>query len=86
MFTLFLKDYDWSYAPERMGKKLCCVCGPRKYVNGDSTDHPGVWHDEFPRIFLPLGMFVTNSVGNLAHKETGDEDFRKYAVPDPTVS
>jgi hypothetical protein len=25
-------------------------------------------------------MFITNHVGNLAHKQTGDTDFRKYAL------
>jgi hypothetical protein len=38
------------------------------------------WHDVFPRVFLPLGMFKTARNGNLEHVETGDQDFRKYAL------
>ena len=58
---------------------LCSACGPS--TNSDGTDSEyGKWHNRFPRTFLPKGMFVTNRVGNLAHKETGDEDFRKYEI------
>lgn len=49
---------------------LCSACDP----------DIGVWHDKFPRLFLPKGMFVTNQRGNLAHKETGDEDTAAYAI------
>lgn len=80
-FKLFLEDYDWSYAPDRRGKQLCCVCGPRYYKDGNPLDYCGKWHNEFPRIFLPLGMFVTNAVGNLAHAVTGDENFGAYSLP-----
>lgn len=34
----------------------------------------------FDKVMLPKGQFKTNSMGNLAHKETGDTDFRKYAL------
>jgi hypothetical protein len=34
-------------------------------------------------VFLPLGMFRTARNGNLEHVETGDQDFRKYAVTAP---
>lgn len=40
----------------------------------------GVWHSQFDRIYLPKGMFITNHEGNLAHKETGDTNVRKYAL------
>lgn len=77
---VWLSDcFDWSYAPEREGKRLCSACGPTHYRDGKATKY-GVWHDEFDRVFLPLGMFVTNRVGNLAHKDTGDENFRAYAI------
>lgn len=71
--------FDWSYAPERKGMKLCSVCGPANYRNGKPTEY-GKWHYRFPRAFLPMGMFETNRVGNLAHKETGDEDFMKFEI------
>ncbi|MDA8485113.1 hypothetical protein NNO07_18765 [Pseudomonas resinovorans] len=79
----FVEVYDWSYAPERQGKRLCSVCGPLKYRDGTSTGL-GQWHGEFRRVFLPLGMFVTNQRGNLAHKDTGDENYRAYAIEDPS--
>lgn len=62
-----LCNYHW-----RRYKKLpdaCSACEP-----------DGKWHGEFERVFLPKGMFVTNRDGNLAHKQTGDTDFRKHAV------
>lgn len=73
------KYFDWSYAPERKGMKLCSACGPSNYRSGKPTEY-GKWHNRSPRVFLPMGMFETNRVGNLAHKETGDEDFRKYEL------
>jgi hypothetical protein len=51
-----------------------------KYSDGKPTGK-GVWHGEFPRVYLPVGMFSTNNKGNLAHTETGDEDFYKWALP-----
>ncbi len=74
----FADFFDWSYAPERRGMLLCSVCGPVKFASGKATEY-GQWHNRFPRVFLPKGQFVTNSVGNLAHRETGDEDYQKYA-------
>jgi hypothetical protein len=49
---------------------LCSACDPdiRK------------WAGRFERVFLPMGMFKTDKQGNLAHKETGDTDIRKYAL------
>lgn len=52
------------------GMKLCSAC---------DTDI-GKWHDHFPRVFLPIGMFETNTRGNLSHKETGDENVHAYAI------
>ncbi len=71
--------FDWSYAPEREGKKLCSECGPTHYRDGKPTEF-GVWHGKFPKLILPLGMFVTGKHGNLSHKETGDQDISKYEV------
>lgn len=72
--------FDWSYAPEREGKRICSACGPVQYAKGEGPTEFGKWHGQFERVFLPLGMFVTNRVGNLAHKDTGDENFRAYAI------
>lgn len=73
------KLYDWTYAPEREGMKLCSACSPPKYRDGSGTDIHG-WHGQFERTFLPIGKFKTNRRGNLEHIETGEEDFRKYAI------
>lgn len=78
----FEKLYDWSYSPERKGMKLCSACGPVKYSDGEKTEY-GIWHRRFARTYLPKGMFFTNRVGNLEHKETGSEDFRIYALEKP---
>lgn len=51
------------------GRKLCSACDP----------DIGEWHGQFRRVFLPRGMFETNSRGNLAHVETGSEDITPYA-------
>lgn len=76
--------FDWTGIEDRKGKKLCSVCAPTKYSNGVPTEY-GKWHGRFARTFLPLGQFRTAKNGNLAHKETGDEDFHKYAIPqEPT--
>jgi hypothetical protein len=71
--------FDWSYAPEREGLRLCSACGPTLYDDGSTTRY-GQWHGKFDRTFLPLGMFKTNQKGNLAHVETGDEDFFKFDI------
>lgn len=71
--------FDWSYAKDREGLLLCSACGPVLYNDGTSTRY-GVWHKVFPRVFMPKGMFFTNRAGNLAHKDTGDEDFSKYEI------
>ena len=71
--------FDWAGFEEKKGKKLCSVCAPTKYKDGKPTKF-GTWHDNFPRRFLPMGMFKTNSVGNLEHIETGEDDYRKYEI------
>lgn len=75
----FEKLYDWSYAPERKGMRICSACGPVKYSDGTGTKY-GEWHKVFPRQYLPKGMFETNSSGNLCHKETKSEDYRSYVT------
>lgn len=79
--NVFSDLYDWKGIEDREGKKLCSACGPSKLNNGSDTKF-GKWHGKFNRVFLPKDMFFTNSVGNLQHKENGDEDFRKYEVND----
>lgn len=76
--------FEWTGIEDRKGKKLCSVCAPTKYSDGSPTEF-GKWHDRFSRTFLPLGMFRTNDKGNLAHIETGDEDYRKYAIASPAI-
>lgn len=78
----FEKLFDWSYAPERQGKRLCSACAPVSYSDGSPTRY-GEWHQVFPRVFLPKGMFFTNKVGNLEHKETGSVNFSQYALEKP---
>lgn len=71
--------YDWTGIEDRKGKKLCSVCAPTKYIDGRPT-YFGKWHDAFPRVFLPAGLFFTNHEGNLQHRETGSIDFKQYAI------
>ena len=52
------------------GRKLCSACDP----------DIGKWHDEFRRLFLPVGMFRTAANGNLENIETGSQDTQMYAV------
>lgn len=67
-----LCNYHW-----RKYKKLPLVCSA---CDDDRELSDGEWHGRFERVFLPPGMFVTNHEGNLAHRDTGDTDFTKYAV------
>lgn len=78
-FKMMLDNFDWSYAPHLKGMLLCSACGPVQYSDGYHTDF-GVWHGQFERVFLPKGMFFTNRVGNLEHKETGETDFKKHRL------
>ncbi|WCI99713.1 hypothetical protein [Klebsiella phage BUCT_49532] len=59
--------------------RLCSVCAPVKYRDGNSTDF-GEWHGVFPRIYLPKGKFKTDEQGNLEHVETGDKDYMNYQI------
>lgn len=76
---VFEKYFDWSGIEDRRGKKLCSACGPTRHTDGTPTGL-GNWHERFPRTFLPMGQFRTNQKGNLAHFQTGDEDFMKYEI------
>lgn len=80
---IWAEHFDWSYAPERRGMMLCAACGPTHYRDGERAREYGKWHNRFPRVYLPKGMFKTNDVGNLEHIETGSEDYRQYAIPEP---
>lgn len=60
--------------------RLCSACGPASLRGGTPTENAGKWHGRFPRVFLPKGEFFTNAVGNLEHKETGSEDYQKFAI------
>ena len=82
---IFADFFDWSYAPERKGMKLCSACGPVKYKDGEPSEY-GKWHGKFDRVFLPRGEFFTNGVGNLEHRETGSEDLQTFAIPSPEVA
>jgi hypothetical protein len=68
-------NYYWNRYQAKKHLKpvedLCSACDP----------DIGKWHGEFERTFLPMGMFKTNQRGNLEHTETGEEGFRKYALP-----
>jgi len=77
------KWFDWYGIEDRMGKQLCSACGPTKYASGETCDKGGGWHGQFERLYLPKGMFKTNHVGNLAHKDTGDENYRAYQIKEP---
>lgn len=79
-FKYIEECFDWAYAPEREGLKICSACGPAQYANGEGPTEYGKWHGEFDRVFLPMGEFHTNRVGNLEHNETGSEDFRLHAI------
>ena len=78
-FKMMNRLFNWEGIEDREGKLICSACGPTQYRDGKATEF-GEWHNRFPRTFLPMGMFKKNSVGNLEHIETGDEDFRKYAI------
>jgi hypothetical protein len=71
--------FDWTGFEDRKGKKLCSACAPTKYVDGNPTVF-GVWHGEFPRRYLPLGMFKTAQNGNLEHTITGEQDIAPYVI------
>jgi len=71
--------FDWNGFEDRRGKKLCSADAPTHYVDGTPTNL-GEWHGEFPRRYLPMGMFKTGRNGNLEHIETGEQDISKYVL------
>lgn len=75
------KLYDWSYAPERKGMKICSACGPTHYVDGNLSRF-GYWHHNFQRDFLPLGEWEMHE-GNLRHKGTGATCCHPYYCEPP---
>jgi hypothetical protein len=78
--------FDWTGIEDRKGKKLCSACAPTEYANNEGPTAFGKWHGEFPRRYLPMGMFKTGKNGNLEHKETGEQDIAPYVLPNFDVS
>lgn len=78
-FKIMKHLFDWSYAPEREGLRVCSACGPSRYRDGNPTKF-GEWHKVFGREFYPMGEFITDDVGNLKHKATGlsSAQFKKH--------
>lgn len=78
-FKSFPEWFRWEGIEDRKGKKLCSACGPRQYDDGRPTEY-GKWHGAFERRYLPKGLFITNNVGNLEHRITGEKgsDLEKY--------
>jgi hypothetical protein len=74
------KDFEELTPKEYLGRALCCVCGPTHYPNGEPIEGAGTWHGEFKRVFLPKGEWITNRVGNLEHKVTGETDYRTHQI------
>ena len=69
----------WTMA-ELEGTTPCSACTPDTFGDGSHNRKGGKWHNKFERIYLPKGMFITNSVGNLEHKETGSDNYREYEL------
>ncbi len=76
--------YDWTGFEDRRGKMLCSACAPTRYKDGTPTGF-GLWHNQFAREFLPMGLFRTAPNGNLEHVETGDQGFRTYVLGSSSV-
>ena len=77
--------FDWSGFEGHKGKKLCSACAPTNYKDGKPSGL-GVWHGQFPRRYLPMGMFKTAQNGNLEHKETGEQNIDPYVLPNAVAS
>jgi len=73
------ENFDFAGIEERKDKLLCSACAPVKFIGGTLTGL-GEWHKAFKQLFLPMGMFKTNKVGNLEHIETGEDNYRKYEI------
>lgn len=56
--------FDWTGFEDRRGKKLCSACAPTKYSDGTPSGL-GKWHGVFERMFLPMGAYRTDRMGNL---------------------
>lgn len=80
MFYHAPSSFDWSYAQELEGKRLCSACGPRLTSWGKPTITEGKWHDMFPRVFLPFGLYETNAQGNLVHRETKNSKYTRHQL------
>lgn len=75
-------SFDWTGIESRKGKKVCSACAPTNFAGGKPSKL-GKWHGKFDRVFLPMGEFKTNRVGNLEHIQTGSETFRDFAIDEP---
>lgn len=80
MFYHAPSSFDWSYAPEREGMKLCSACGPTHLKGGHPTITEGKWHDLFKRVFLPMGLYVTNQHGNLVTIDKGNPKYTRHQL------
>lgn len=67
----------------------CCVCSPIQYTADERAyapfqeEHRNKWHNMFSRVFLPIGEWETDKVGNLRHKKTGETNYKKHGLPQP---
>lgn len=77
--TLLDDCFDWHGMEDRKGKRICSACAPKKLSDGTASEL-GKWHGKFEWVFLPMGMFKTNKIGNLEHKETGSEKYKNYSI------
>lgn len=83
--TLMWDIFDWTGIEDREGKLLCSEHIPANFKSGKPSGY-GVWHGQFEQRYLPIGKFVTNRAGNLQHKDTVDEDIKKYLISRPFIS
>lgn len=61
------------------GLMLCSACGPKAFEGKPSGEY-GKWHNQFSRLYLPLGGVKTDKRGNLEHIETGSKDYKSFEV------
>lgn len=78
------KDVLGSTVEDEFGE-YCCICNPMWFGEDGSfglgkCPEKKEWHGKFDRIFLEMGKWETNEVGNLRHKATGETNFRKHAL------
>lgn len=79
------KLFDWTGLEERRGMTLCSACSPTRYRDGKISQY-GRWHNQFHRVFLPLGEWEMNNIGDLIHVSTGDTDYMSHAIRIEKVS